>query len=822
MSEENELSSEERKVPHRNLQLRNIFRNLNIVLAFGKQEVHADKGWWNLFNYFEDLNTRKKILILNLHRLLPLLALMAVMGYFGAAGGLYFWLDRNPHNKIGFWDLAMPFRWSTLQAKRGQTFIAEGLEDLKEEKTASGLMKLRIGLIKYPKDQKARLELARLYARYGLAGRAMTTLEEGLNFRYPDLDYLSLLINSAVYTQNFELILQVTEGLLKEPENIPDPSIRVLLLKARVQALLKSELYLQALQLSTRLNRDEDQALNAVDGEVLALFGLKRYPRAAALLEVVRFDSKHDPMLLQLLAQAYRHMGNMVELRDILQYLIEKSPRNPQPYLFALEEWRQAGQAEEVQGVFEEYLANFGQNERAIYAAAVKLADWPDSRLVKRCIDEAEKQGVNTRSILVLLVQSLLAEGRWSEASNAFSLLEQGEEELPEDIPAAAPLMMQFLSRLITALEPGNETGTGVLVEFLSHRRFPPSFYMTTADMLEQSGKWTASRDILGLAHSIFPHSASITDRLSLVDKRINELKATDTLTETDITQHEPATPEEALAALDNLIASNELAEALAALHKLRRQKPPWLPEIEENLDGMQLTITVKQGDLQYVRSYTRLYLEKYPHLGARVLDLAQEQRESGDIPMARTLGREVASLLPMAVESAEFLESLPPEEVSSAPMHAMKTAPGPRETMQQLDAYIENEDFTAASALLQELQRSKPKWLGEAEEELAWRQLLITLHPDDLLYARSAIRRYLAKTHQSGSRAITLAQKYLDGGELETARLLAREVLEEYPKNIDAAAFLQALESENTNVPQETKSQATADAPAPEGPPGL
>ena len=796
MSEENESQPEKRKVLHRNFQLRNIFRNLNIVLAFGKQEVHADKRWWNLFNYFEDLNTRKKILILNLHRILPLLALIAIIGYFGAAGGLYFWLDRNPHNKIGFLDLAIPFRWSTLRAKQGQTFIAEGLEDLKKEKIASGLMKLRIGLIKYPVDQEARLELARIYARNGLAGSAITTLKEGLDFRYPDLDYLSLLFNSAVYTQNFELIIRVTEQLLQEPENIPDPSIRALLLKARIQALLKSELYLQALQLSRRLNRDEDQALNAVDGEVLALFGLKRYPWAAALLEVVRFDSKHDPMLLQLLAQAYRHMGNLVELRDILQYLIEKTPRNPQPYLFALEEWRQAGQAEEVQGVFEKYLANFGQNNRALLAVAVKLADWPDSRLLKRCLDEAEKQGFNTRSILILLVQSLLVEGRWSEASNAFSLLERGEE----DIPAAAPLMMQFLSRLLTTLEPGNETGAGLLVEFLSNRRFPPSYYLTTADMLEQSDKWPASREILGLAHSIFPHSANIADRLSLVEKRFDELKAPDALTETASTQHEPATPEEALAVLDNLIASNELEEALATLHNLRRRKPPWLPKIEETLAGRQLIITIKQGDPLYVRSYTRLYLEKYPHRGARVLDLAQEYRELGDIPMARTLGREVAALLPKAVEPAEFLDSLPQEEVSPGPVPAIQTAAGPTEILQKLDAFIETEDFTAASALLQELQRSRPKWLGEAAEDLVWRQLLITLHPDDLLYARSAIRRYLAKTHQSGSRAITLAKKYLEEGEMETARLLAREVLEAFPGNTDAAAFLQALESENAD----------------------
>ncbi len=344
MSEKNLTKSGRRKVRRRKHSLRqklsllDIFGNLKIVLSFGEKKVHADAGWMNLYRYFDDLKTRKRILILNLHRILPLLALMAVLGYAGAAGGLYFWLDRNHHNKIGFWDIALPFRWSTLRAKQGQGFIAEGLEDLKGGNIASGLMRLRIGLIKYPEDQEARLEIARLYTRHGLADKALTALEIGLEYRYPGFDYLSLLFETARFTENYTLTLRVSEQLLQEPENIPDPAIHSLLLKARIQAFLNSEQYQQALQLCRRLNRDKDRSLNAVDGEVLALFGLKQYARAVALLEVLRLDSEPGSKLMQLLAQAYRNMGNMVELRDILQYLIEKTPRNPQPYLFALNE----------------------------------------------------------------------------------------------------------------------------------------------------------------------------------------------------------------------------------------------------------------------------------------------------------------------------------------------------------------------------------------------------------------------------------------------------------------------------------------------------
>ncbi len=248
------------------------------------------------------------------------------------------------------------------------------------------------------------------------------------------------------------------------------------------------------------------------------------------------------------------------------------------------------------------------------------------------------------------------------------------------------------------------------------------------------------------------------------------------------------------MAALDKLIASDDLGEALVTLRKLHRQKPPWLAGIEEVLAGKQLLIIVKQGDIHYAQAYARLYLEKYPHLGAQVIVLARVFRERSNIPMARALGREVAALLPNAVEPAEFLDSLPPEEAPAGTVQSIQIPASPTETFQRLDALIEEGESTEALALLQRLNRSKPKWLEDAEEELAWRQLLITLQPDDMLYSRSAIRRYLAINPQRGSRAIALAQRYLNEGELETARLLAREVLEGYPDNEEAAAFLQAL----------------------------
>ena len=56
-------------------------------------------------------------------RLLIALAALAVAGWLAAVSALYFWLDRQPHNQVGWFDLAAPWRWPGLRAKRGDTAV---------------------------------------------------------------------------------------------------------------------------------------------------------------------------------------------------------------------------------------------------------------------------------------------------------------------------------------------------------------------------------------------------------------------------------------------------------------------------------------------------------------------------------------------------------------------------------------------------------------------------------------------------------------------------------------------------------------------------
>ena len=46
--------------------------------------------------------------------LLKIGAVAVVVGWFAAAGGLRLWLGRNPYNRVGFADLACPWRWKQM------------------------------------------------------------------------------------------------------------------------------------------------------------------------------------------------------------------------------------------------------------------------------------------------------------------------------------------------------------------------------------------------------------------------------------------------------------------------------------------------------------------------------------------------------------------------------------------------------------------------------------------------------------------------------------------------------------------------------------
>src|ERR1019366_5312778 len=93
------------------------------------------QGWWLLRPVRLRLESRGNLvwtLEVFPRRLIAFLSLLAVLTYVVGATALFTWFNRNPHNQVGWFDLAAPWRWGVARVKRGDTAIITAAEMLRE------------------------------------------------------------------------------------------------------------------------------------------------------------------------------------------------------------------------------------------------------------------------------------------------------------------------------------------------------------------------------------------------------------------------------------------------------------------------------------------------------------------------------------------------------------------------------------------------------------------------------------------------------------------------------------------------------------------
>ncbi len=116
----------------------------------------ARKGkWLAVVNQATGQGRRVRLYIRVKPVLLSLVGLM-VAGYLVAAVALVGWLDRNPFNRVGFFDVTLPWRWTSLNALRGEGYSAQGVKELEGGNGQRALFFLQRGLSLNPDDASTR------------------------------------------------------------------------------------------------------------------------------------------------------------------------------------------------------------------------------------------------------------------------------------------------------------------------------------------------------------------------------------------------------------------------------------------------------------------------------------------------------------------------------------------------------------------------------------------------------------------------------------------------------------------------------------------
>lgn len=346
-------------------------------------------------------------------RIFSVLLLLAVAGWFAAAGAVYAFV-RVRHGFAGasYWNLALPSRWPLHRRALGHYYIELGQQALATGNFVDAAQFYGAGVSRDPDDIPARRQLAIIYLRFGQLQSGLTLLGAGLEHARDDLEYLKLTFSLLDETQEDARILELVQKYLPaHPDEI---------LPHQFLALQAATAYYH------RGNYDAAEQLVAawrlgrsLEGQLL----LARcdWERGYPDLAIVRLTQQRerfpdrDELPLQLI-RFYRELGrNEAALNEALvRHLAD--PASPGPRIDLLYAWQRNNDDARLGRELESYLKDFAGDANALLLLAWFAADTGDLALSHRLHDLAAARGYPLNAFELVLVQTLITHGDYRAA----------------------------------------------------------------------------------------------------------------------------------------------------------------------------------------------------------------------------------------------------------------------------------------------------------------------------------------------------------------------------------------------------------------------
>ena len=526
-------------------------------------------------------------------RLLVALAVLAVAGWVLAASGLYFWLNRQPHNQVGWFDLAAPWRWSGLKAKRGDTAILGAFDELKERDFTSAFYNLRVGLARSPGNVDGRLMLVRMLAGHDPA-RAVSYLEEGLPYASDDPKLIGGLIGIYNLYQMHTHGLATVDGLLHGKRAI-SPETRQLLERARVGFLIelgRKEEAAAAFASIPPLASPARPGGPSLDAELQLKLG--RPAEARKILEPLLASPAAEPAAWRQAVEVALALDDSDGLASALRHLRAANPDQPGPYLLTFSAWHRLKRFSLRDGAEQDYYRLFRRNDGALQALAAQAVVLDLPEVLSRAQQQAAAGKFSQFAYRVHRTELALRRG---EIDTATRLLRDWENDV-ETLKATQRFHPEFIKRLTRAAFAGTPDQISFLVAHLAAARglAQLSTYELAVGVLEKAGNPAGAAEVVRAGLQVYPQS----DPLLVAQTRLAGLMAT-----TDVSPENaklppvsllllPGTAAEASQQLDGLLQKESWAAARDLIRGIRTQKPSWLPAIE-------LELAVREVELAYV-----------------------------------------------------------------------------------------------------------------------------------------------------------------------------------------------------------------------------
>jgi len=720
-------------------------------------------------------------------RLILVLGTLAVAVYLFVATALFVWLDRQPHNQVGWFDIAAPWHWDELRAKRGDTAVQAGLADLRERNYSDAFYQLRVGLARSPGNIEGRLTLAQLFAGHD-QNQALSLLEGGLAYSPNDKRLISGLLEFYGLMQIQDRALATVEQLLASK---PDGEILFLLQRARVALLLQMKRYPEAetalAAIAAPATAADQAGVQALRIELLLRSG--RAAEARDLVEGLLVDGVPSAVLRQG-GEVAVALGDADLLQRVLRRLRAAEPEAPGAYLYAIQSWHQLNRLSLRDAAERDYFQLFRANEAALQAVAALAVnlDLPD--LVNRARLVATASRFSQFAYRVHLTEIALRKG---DTGLAMRSLREWETSIGT-LKAQQRFYPEFILRLTRASFIGTPDQVTSLLGHLSDNRLQArvQVFDLAYTVLEKAGHVAAASQLAQAGLQLYPYAAP----LLAASQRFKEQLAAATLAASAPAAHSqleiPGNGSLAMQQLDRLLAADELGSARDLIRAVRAQKPAWLVNFEGELGARDVELSFLALDTIAGRAAARTYLDRHrtDADALRLVQLAGRFAERGRPADARLLYDEIAAspAAQPAVVTALRALSLPDDTAGVTGTQATAVA--------ALDRFIAAADWAQAERLLRQLRDKPPEWIEAGFSEVKVREVLVRFGLDQRPLALTALKDLVVKGGAARSMAFKLVRDLSAREEHEQALVLAREIMKLLPGDAAATRLLREAEA--------------------------
>ncbi len=547
----------------------------------------------------------------------------AVAAWFAGAGVLLHRLERgNPHNRVGYFDLALPTRWSQLDRLRGEGFAALGREALERGEFINGFGLLRLALAKNPADHAVRLEVARLYAALRLRAQAEQLLHDGIDHGYPGRDYLEFAFLLAADADRPEervaLVRRARGAFDASPAGARAAADADWLDRELVKALRAADRADEALDLLKEAV-PEDHPLRR-EHMLLGLLDAGRAEEAVAQAEAWAAAAPRAPEPLRLLVRAQREHGDHAAMDAALARLRALDPARPEILLFVYAQQHLAGRGEAARAAIDDFVLRHGASPAAYTAAAAFVLELGDADTLARIERELRERGLSPRPVHWARLQMALGARDWSALLREVDAVRASPgPELNETQRA----WLETTARLARACLDGGSGVQAALVEIVTDRPGTLRLYRIVLEALLEAERPATARQILTLAEGPYQNARSIVALRARVEAAV-AAAAPEPETARPETPAELASLEALVAGFQARLRGGDTEGALGLLAAARRARPVWLVAAEGTMEALELPLRARGDDPLRLQFLARAALVRDREAPARLLALAR------------------------------------------------------------------------------------------------------------------------------------------------------------------------------------------------------